>query len=246
MMLMKIASTPAQEYFIPPYIKWCHANGVMLLLDLRSDRYLAIDQDQLRALKGRVRIWEVFQPSTLESSGEGEEIACEMLARGILSTDASQSGPLPPVLPEGMTSVTHADLVSCAASIRASHVLAMFLAWVTASLKFKLLSLRGITSRREARKGRISQVPSVNRDASVLRLAAIYCRLRPFFISVKHHCLLDSLMLSEFLARYDLYPPLVIAVAPHPFKAHSWVQLHDVVLNDTNERTRSYVPIHII
>lgn len=65
-------------------------------------------------------------------------------------------------------------------------------------------------------------------------------------LSAVDNCLVRSLALFRMLARLEIFPDLVIGVTASPFAAHAWVQIGDVVLNDSIDRVRRFVPILII
>jgi hypothetical protein len=77
-------------------------------------------------------------------------------------------------------------------------------------------------------------------------LTGAFTTLRPFFYSAKNRCLLDSLVLIEFLALHDVFPAWVIGVKTFPFAAHSWVQTGPFVLNGNPGYVRGYVPILVV
>ena len=63
------------------------------------------------------------------------------------------------------------------------------------------------------------------------------------FVPIKPICLQDSLALREWLARRGAGAALVLGVRLDPFAAHSWIQLGDMVLNDSADRVSAYTPI---
>jgi hypothetical protein len=75
------------------------------------------------------------------------------------------------------------------------------------------------------------------------RLVEQFFRLRVFFFTSKSECLFDSLSLLNFLARYGIHADWVFGVQARPFAAHCWVQLGDIVFNDTIEHVSGYTPI---
>lgn len=115
----------------------------------------------------------------------------------------------------------------------------------TAVCRVKLLlrtrSMHRVVQRAQQRKARCMNSQT---DLETIReLTRIHRALRPFFYSVKDKCLLDSLVLSEFLASYNAFPTWVIGVRAMPFAAHSWVQLGRYVLNGPPDFVRAFVPI---
>ena len=76
----------------------------------------------------------------------------------------------------------------------------------------------------------------------ILYLVTLYAKLRVWFYTAKDRCLLDLVFLAV-LRKYDIPATINIGVAPMPFKAHAWVQIDDVVLDDSVEHVREYTPI---
>lgn len=56
-------------------------------------------------------------------------------------------------------------------------------------------------------------------------------------------CLPASLSLRAYLTRLSIPSDLVVAVSLNPFAAHCWIEVGDMVIGDTIERVRDYVPI---
>ena len=77
-------------------------------------------------------------------------------------------------------------------------------------------------------------------------LVETFFKLRGFFFSSRSECLFDSLTLLNFLAHYGRTADWVFAVQARPFAAHCWVQLDDIVFNDTVEHVSGYTPIMVV
>jgi hypothetical protein len=78
---------------------------------------------------------------------------------------------------------------------------------------------------------------------TLIKLVAIFFRLRTWVYSACGSCLFDSLVLADFLTRFGAQPVLVLGVHTKPFAAHAWVQCGPWVLNDTVENVEQFVPI---
>ena len=61
--------------------------------------------------------------------------------------------------------------------------------------------------------------------------------------STRDFCLPYSIMLTKFLRRRGFAAQLVIGVSGRPFAAHSWVQIDDMVINDTIDNISRFTPI---
>jgi hypothetical protein len=78
---------------------------------------------------------------------------------------------------------------------------------------------------------------------SARELLSVYTYIRMFVFARRGRCLLDSVVLLEFMASYNVFPRWVIGVQVRPFAAHSWVQNEHRVLNGTTSFVRTYRPI---
>jgi hypothetical protein len=74
-------------------------------------------------------------------------------------------------------------------------------------------------------------------------LISSFRQLRIWFYTAHDQCLFDSLVLSVFLTLLKVPCTFVIAVASKPFLAHAWVQVGDMVLNDTAEHVQEFQPL---
>ncbi len=81
---------------------------------------------------------------------------------------------------------------------------------------------------------------------SAFILVRIFRRLSTLFYTARNACLLDSLVLTEFLLRYGHRPTLFIGVCTKPFFAHAWVQIGDCALNDSLEHAQTFRPLAAI
>lgn len=75
-----------------------------------------------------------------------------------------------------------------------------------------------------------------------IRLTSEFLRARRF-VAVDTNCLLDSISLVCFLARRGIHADLVFGVTANPFSAHAWVQLEDMIMNDTLGHATAHTPI---
>lgn len=63
------------------------------------------------------------------------------------------------------------------------------------------------------------------------------------FVTRHDQCLLRSLAMIKSLRMNGVPSTMIFGIATRPFSAHCWIQYQDVVLNDTIEGVRSYIPI---
>ncbi|KAF1716852.1 hypothetical protein CSC74_08225 [Pseudoxanthomonas yeongjuensis] len=66
------------------------------------------------------------------------------------------------------------------------------------------------------------------------------------YVPIEPSCLLDSLSLVRFLSRRRLSANIVIGVTLNPFAAHCWVQVGELVLNETLSDANAHTLIRVI
>ena len=122
--------------------------------------------------------------------------------------------------------------------------------------KFAVASLRTITMsrwrsiesivNRVQRRKRLKALRGHEPVLSRLRPPVVtFDTLRPFYPAT-YVCLLDSILLIEFLALYGIYPDWVFGVRTKPWGAHCWIQSSGFVLNDVPDRVQHYTPIMVV
>jgi len=109
-------------------------------------------------------------------------------------------------------------------------------------LKAVLQSLAAYRSAHTSRSPHPSSHPTSEQLASA---AALFRHLR-LLVPINTCCLLDSIALIRFLARRSMHANLVFGVTGDPFSAHCWVQVDELVLNDTLGNANAYTPIRTV
>lgn len=240
------------EYFLGRHIHLCEAGGQIVFLDLRRDEYWAIERSSARVLAGRVKDWPVpGEPTAVQTASRYEpaethaaesELESSMLKSGLLTRNARKGKPACVPRIEEVTQVLVPDELARRASLRCSEVLTFIESYIRTSIAWKVISLERIVQSVRERKERETKrhTPDIDMDR---RLVATFTRLRPFFFTQKDQCLFDSLVLVNFLARFNSYPTWVLGVTTSPFCAHSWIQGHGLLYNGPIELWGRYTPI---
>jgi hypothetical protein len=222
----------------------------VVLLDLKKDRYLAIDADTAGALGEMVADWpdgaRVRQPDSCGphpgSPDEAIDAAERMVMDGLLNR-ASVSDSHTAL--RSVRSPTESLLAAPAHSpprIRARHLIALAVAATLSAAELRFLPthtvFRKFTDRQRALE---SARPA---DLGQLReLVQCFVLLRPYFYKSKDACLYDSLTLARYLFQFDIPCRWVIGVRDAPFCAHCWLMHGETLLNDTLEHVGEYTPI---
>lgn len=231
-----------QKYWLAPHVHVCVIDGSAVLLDLRQDKYIGIGREYMSALAASVMGWPMIAQSKLPSVPSAKDLLHQMLSAGILTTNPIIGKEAqPPAICHPTRMATEPDLeYKPRGSLRdASQVL---IAAALAKALVKWRPIEAVVARVQDRKRRICAGGDCDLDAA-RPFVDSFLYWRPLFFTSKDECLFDSLVLVELLARKHLFPIWVFGVSMNPFRAHSWVQAGDRVLNDLPERVARFTPI---
>jgi hypothetical protein len=240
-------ATIGQRLRLAPHVRACRSDGQIVLLDLRSNRYLGIGPRQADALVGAIDDW----PSHPESTGtqaicaHADNLTRHLLSLGLLVPSDSLAATRPSI-PES-TSTLSAEGRTTTSAATATHLARLLRCAAVTALWMRCRSLNSIANAVAARRDRALTGRTDRTSPDAMRDAiATYDRLRPLVLTKHDRCVHDSLTLLGFLASEGLFPHWVIGVKTGPFGAHSWVQSGATVLNDLHENVRRYRPILVV
>lgn len=235
---------PRPAYYLSKHAFACLSGTSVVLLDLKADRYLALDASRACALDGLVAGWpSLAMAASSPSANAGDRIAASMVKRGLLTSEPSQGKTLtpPPVAEPVDTAIDLADAHET--PLRLKHLLSFAVALTTAGFNLRFRSMQWIVD--DVRRRRVKVLGGDDQDElSVRDQARLFDRMRAFTYNTRDACLLDSLAMLYFLLREGLQPQWVIGVRSSPsFMAHSWLQHGGTVLNDSIDHVSVYTPI---
>jgi hypothetical protein len=246
------------QYMLARHVFVCVQGEHVVFLDVRNDRYFALESARTAGLGYLVRGWPVLAAlgvdSALHDAGATALALSEQVNRSALSGVVSlllQKSILVPEADGKPAAATVAeplrgDLTAEALDEPPRFVPRLFLRFVSSAIRARLLLKHRAFEAVVARVRDRNKVTAVHSETELLRLIASYATLRPFFFTAKDACLFDALSLCEFLAAYHLYPKWVFGVQSRPFAAHCWLQLDGIVLNDTVDHVKRYTPIMVV
>jgi hypothetical protein len=235
------------SYMLCKHVYLCRTDDHVVLLDLKRDEYIGIDQSDSAQLSKYVRDWPRTSGIAGGNSADASEsrtLVDQMLAAGIITADKKAGKTIAIVsVPPASVGVVD-DYSPFQVRVRMLDTL-RFIKAVTAAkvlLNGKSLerAVRRVWARRRTRQAASSSYLHVRNQV------AVFLRLRPFLSSACDACLFDSLVLSEFLACYGIFPAWVFGVKTRPFEAHCWLQDGEVILSDSPENVRRFVPIMVV
>nr|WP_290915552.1 lasso peptide biosynthesis B2 protein [Hyphomonas sp. 34-62-18] len=85
--------------------------------------------------------------------------------------------------------------------------------------------------------------PTLSDHDNVFSLVRAFHALTPYFFTVKDACLYRSIALVKYLSLHRIPAACEIGVRLTPFKAHCWVEIDGIVLNDHLGKTAEYTKI---
>jgi hypothetical protein len=253
---------------MPQYLLACHVfvcvqGEHVVFLDVRKDRYFALESAMTAGLGRLVPGWPVPAPRAADfvrqDAGSAAPALAEepnrapftavialLLEKGILIADPAEGKSAEATVAEPL----RAELTAEDLDERARIGPLLFARFVSAAIRARLhlkhrtfeSVLERVRSRGERGRVKACAVPA----PELHRLIGAFATLRPFFFAAKDACLFDALSLSEFLAGYGVFPNWVFGVQSRPFAAHCWLQLGGVLLNDTIDHVKRYTPIMVV
>jgi hypothetical protein len=233
-----------REYFLSPHVYFCSTQDGVVLLDLKREKYVGLGDEQERLLRVVVPgLSESLAPHSrpLEQCApeNADQVLGTLVKNQLLTHDPAAGKRARPIRIESPTKAIAFDEI-VASPVAAGHLTRLLASWAIAKIRLKSQPLELLV--KQAARRRASSKP---RDGHLTarELSAIYLRLQPWIFAGRDQCLLDSLVMLDFMSRYGCYPTWVFGVKTQPFAAHSWVQHGDLVLNDTVEHVKGFTPI---
>jgi hypothetical protein len=231
------------RYGLARHVFVCRDEEFIVVLDLKQDRYFALEAAKMAALGGVLPGWPVTAPDHTPSESEIEAAAEPLRKQGWLldvSVDTKEATPTR-VRPPQAELAGESELGAVRLGPRA--IAAFVGASVFAKFALRFWRFERVIQRVAARNAKHAVAAGPFDFERARQLMDAFGRMRLFLFSARQECLHDSLAVLEFLARHDVFPSWVFAVRARPFAAHCWVQYDDVVCNDSVEQVSSYVPI---
>jgi Transglutaminase-like superfamily len=237
------------RYALAEHVFLCVNGEHLVLLDVKEDRYWALEASATVGLAALVGGWPV-KPADATQSAEPPSpetvAAIEVLrGRGLLTDSVPPGKDATPVA----ATVPVRELVSesaPSAGRRVGNWLAFFASAAVAKVALRAWSFERVVRRVRRRKAQAGSQARLLDTERAAELVKGFARYRVFLFSPKNECLYDSLALLEYLARYGIYADWVFGVQTRPFAAHCWVQHGDIVFNDMVEHVSGYTPIMVV
>jgi hypothetical protein len=231
---------PGPGYWLAPDVFICRVREAVIFLDLTADRYQTVRGDQMHALGAVVHGWPAEAPPG--SQARGARLAEQLRQKGLLTLDAAVGKAATPadLSTHDLPVAVGIDRVRRGA-IRFVDLINFLFAWIRVSwsMRRRKLPERVHAIQRRKRKHAGARFD----EETTVELVCTFRRLRCYTFVARERCLFHALVLTEFLARYGLYPTFVMGVRLTPWGAHSWVQHGPLILNATPASIRDFTPI---
>lgn len=197
------------------------ADGMVVFLDLGSDRYCALQRETSKRLAEALERGLPLSDDVVASL-RAARVVTERGGRALAFTAAQAPARDIVAMPPSVPSLLRAALCRRRAAmlLRTRHI--------------------GLVVAERRSRNRSRAAP----DEEVVRKAAAFAGVRPL-AGVRNACLRETLALLLFLGRAGASVDWVFAVKGAPFAAHCWAQLGDQVLNDSADHARGYRPIMV-
>ncbi len=209
-------------------LSYCRVLDSYIFLDLSRDRYFCLGDDAAAAFAALV---SGEAPSA--GSTEVAELR-ELCADGILLPVAADVWPMPVETIAARRSIRNEHN-----TVRAPRVVEALSRRLAAEFSLRTRGIRGCVAR--ARDIAKRALPSP--DAHEAAAASASFAASMLWRSRAARCVSISLATLEWFAARGRGATLVVGVKLHPFEAHCWVQVGDLLINDEIDQVRPFVPI---
>lgn len=201
-----------------------------IFLDLRRDRYVALDQRTERA----------FLDFSQEPANAAEDQLEGLVTAGLLRRSAFAE----PIRPAAVE-VPRLSALGTSRVRRPETILAVGSVWRALRHAHTCIAAGQLESKVEAlRERHRGQGERLLSSETEVRAGLFNAARR--LVPKAPRCLPDSLALADWLASRSAFPHLVFGVKLHPFAAHCWVQTDHAILNDAADTVAQFVPILVV
>jgi len=223
------------RYALRDDLSYCRVGERLVFLDVGNDRYFQLPYPMEKALTAYLNGYRCPMPDI------GILVERRILVEQAHRGDSTCSN-IKPVARSAMeTSLPSRNL-------RVFELMEIFAIVLMTRIKLKISTLKNILDRLAADRyiqlagtKPLAELPEQRLSDAV----AVFRRAR-LYVPIEMRCLLDSIAMARFLLRRRIHSHIVFGIALDPFSAHCWVQVDDLVLNDTVGNVTSHTPIRVV
>lgn len=246
-----VRSMEVPQYVLSPHVYSRVIGGYLFLLDLKQDRYFALEANRAAALSSHVKDWSLellgVGMHSRNMGNTGVTLTEKLARRGMLMRAPEIAVDIRPSLAQHPipTMECIADEGLSFGLINAKNVVTFIASIAIALYGFRFWTFETRVDRvRRRRAKHITHGRPVN-STDAQHLVSAFKLLWPLFFASRGACLFEAFALLEFLSLYGAFPNWVFGVQAKPFLAHCWVQQDNVVFNDTIDHVNRFSPILI-
>ena len=223
------------RYVLRDDLSYCRIDQRLVFLDIGSDRYFQLSRSLEQALTAYLDGVECAQ-SEINALVE-RALLVERTDTAIRSR--------PNIEPAARSAVEAPQPLR---HLRVVELMEVFAIVLRTRIAMKLSTLKHILDSLTAERHLQTAQIEPHADMSEPRradAAAVFRRAR-LYVPIEMRCLLDAIAMTRFLLRRRIHAHIVFGIALDPFSAHCWVQVDDLVLNDTVGNVASHTPIRVV
>jgi len=222
-------------YVLRDDLSYCRVGERLVFLDIGNDRYFQFPYPMEQALA-----------AYLEEGECSASVISQLVERHILVEAKPTIDSNPSIQPVARSAM---ETTLPPRNLHTSELMEVFAIVLTTRMKLKVSTLKNILDDLEAdRHFQITEGTSLAElpgKQYLIDAAAVFRHAR-LYVPVEMCCLLDSIAMTKFLLRRQIHSHVVFGIALDPFSAHCWVQVGDLVLNDTVGNASSHTPIRVV
>lgn len=215
-------------------LSYCEVDGKLVFLDVGKDRYFRLSDSLERCFLGHQR----GDCSTTDTA--------RLVDAGLLIDSEVPASARHALVSARRSAIERAQFARRATVFERMDTIRTVVLSQRA-LKTRRLAqvLSSLEADRQRRKYPTSTEPDDRTEEKYISAAAAFLKARPY-APIATRCLVDSISLIRFLAKRGLPAHLVFAVTATPFSAHCWVQVGDLLLNETLGTSQAHTPIRVV
>ena len=223
------------HYVLRKDLSYCRVGDQLVFMDIGSDRYFQIPHRFEQIFLAHVNGFE-----DLDSG------ISYLIERSILVEQTKRAVDSRPDIQPAVRSAMEAP--HNPQRLRVRELIEVFAIVLRTRFDMKTSTLSRILDRLSAERYlRAAQaMPPANLSEHHIANAVAAFRRGRLYVPIEMCCLLDSMAMTRFLLRRRIHAHVVFGIALDPFSAHCWVQVGDLVLNDSVGNVHSHTPIRVV
>lgn len=239
------------RYWLSKHCFVCVIGEKLVCWNTRDGRFYTLSSFEANSLLDLVYGW----PRVIGVSDEtvsSEDIAAELLRRGILVSKKSQGKNATPVsVPRGLSPLTE-EYSNNRPSIVSRDLVDFVASWISTLLMrgskihtiIRCARYDANTANQEVHPGLLDPTEESTRE--MREIFGNFERLRPLLRRTPHQIFSEQLLLRKMLIRRGFQPLLVLGLSLSPLIQRSWLQFGSVIIDCAPQVAETYIPIAVL